>query len=112
MFQTVTVMSDKPAETGAPAVNEKKQEPVDKAALAAMRAQKKKEEKERKAAAAAAKKAAQQPVKKTEAKKEGEEELDPTKYKENRMRALLDMEASKTLNPWPHKWQQTMRIPE
>jgi len=28
------------------------------------------------------------------------------------MRALLEMEESHTLNPWPHKWQQTMRIPE
>jgi len=119
-------MSDKVEESGAPAQPEKKEvaeeqkrqgEQMDKAALAALRAQKKKEAKEKKLAAAAAKKAAQQPGKKDEAKKdgakkEGEEELDPTKYKENRMKALLDMEASHTLNPWPHKWQQTMRIPE
>jgi len=115
-------MSDKPVESAAPAAEVKKEdkaaeakkegEQMDKAAIAALRAQKKKEAKEKKLAAAAAKKAAQQPAKKDEAKKEGEEELDPTKYKENRIRALLEMEASHTLNPWPHKWQQTLRIPE
>jgi len=104
-------MSDKPEETTPE--QRKPQQPLDKAAIAAQRAQRKKEKEEKKAAAAAAKKNAQQPKAAAAKSKDGaEEELDPTKYKENRMKALLDMEASHTLNPWPHKWQQTMRIPE
>ena len=106
-------MSDKPAET-APATeqqqqNKKPEQPLDKAAVAAQRAARKKEKEEKKAAAAAAKKNPQQAKKKDA---EGAEELDPTKYKENRMKAMLEMEASGSMNPWPHKWQQTMRVPE
>jgi len=103
-------MSDNPAEQQKP--QQKPEQPLDKAAIAAQRAQRKKEKEEKKAAAAAAKKNAQQPKAAAKPKEGAEEELDPTKYKENRMKALLDMEASHTLNPWPHKWQQTMRIPE
>jgi len=102
-------MSDKPAETKPE--NKKPDQPLDKEAVAAQRAQRKKEKEAKKAAAAAAKKNPQQAAAKK--KEEGsEEELDPSKYKENRRKALLEMEASHYLNPWPHKWQQTMRVPE
>ena len=108
-------MSDKPAETtpAAAAEPQKQEEQQPQSEKALLRAQRRKEEKERKAAAAAAKK--QQQQQQPGKKKEGagsEEELDPTKYKENRTRAMLSMEAAHTMNPWPHKWQQTMRVPE
>lgn len=57
------------------------------------------------AEAKAAPKAA--PVKKAE-----EEDIDPSKYFENRVAQLATLEKEKNYNPWPHKFDVTMTIPE
>merc|ERR1712070_1218286 len=44
-------------------------------------------------------------------KKKEEEEVDPTKYTENRYAAIVDMKKSGG-NPYPHKFPTDMSIPE
>ena len=61
-----------------------------------------KQKKEKKPAAAAAAAAP---------KKKDEGEIDPTMYRENRITQIQELEKG-GLNPWPHKWQTDMRIPE
>jgi len=43
--------------------------------------------------------------------KKQEEELDPTKYRENRQKMIADMREAGE-NPYPHKFNRTMRIDE
>ena len=52
-----------------------------------------------------------EPTQKEQKKKPGEEELDPTKYFENRKTFLLkEIESGK--NPFPHKFEVTIGLPE
>lgn len=67
---------------------------------------KKKEEEKQKAKEA---KKAEQPQK--EGKKKVEEELDPTKYLENRKKWIISGK-EKGLNPYPHKFHVSIRLPE
>lgn len=45
-------------------------------------------------------------------KKKDDGEVDPTMYKENRVAQIQELEKTTGLNPWPHKWQVDLRIPE
>lgn len=60
-----------------------------------------------------AKKQQQQPPqkKKASSKAAEEEELDPTKYYENRTKQIMNMQ-EQGQNPFPHKFQVSLRIPE
>jgi len=67
-----------------------------------------------KAEAAAKKKAEKDAAKKPaqSKKKTSEEDLDPTAYHENRSRAILNLKESEGIEPYPHKFQTTHRIPD
>lgn len=52
----------------------------------------------------------EQPAKKVTAAEE--EELDPSKYFENRKTQLAQLTKEHGLNPWPHKFDVTMTVPE
>lgn len=41
-----------------------------------------------------------------------EESFDPAAYKANRTKVLTELQSAGKLNPWPHKWNVTMRVPE
>nr|WCZ58548.1 lysyl-tRNA synthetase [Andalucia godoyi] len=43
---------------------------------------------------------------------EAEEELDPSKYLENRRKMVADWKASEVVNPYPHKFEVELGIPE
>ncbi|CAD7935524.1 unnamed protein product [Amoebophrya sp. A120] len=62
--------------------------------------------KEKEAAEKAALKAAQAPVEKKKKEDAEEEEQDPTKYRENRIKAIMNMQ-----DPYPHKWNVDTSIP-
>jgi lysyl-tRNA synthetase class 2 len=40
-----------------------------------------------------------------------EQEIDPTQYTRNRLQVLAEVKA-KGINPYPHKFHTTMRLPE
>lgn len=84
-----------PVETTTPA-------PVEAAAPAAPAKQPKqpKQKKEKKPAAAAG------------GKKKDDGEVDPTMYKENRVAQIEELQKTCGVNPWPHKWQVDLRVPE
>ena len=52
-----------------------------------------------------------QPVKESKKKAQEEEELDPTKYRENRIKFLQNMRDNNE-NPYPHKFQKSMSVAE
>lgn len=71
-------------------------------------------EKEAKAAAKAAEKAAKEAEKPQKKKVEGaaaDEELDPSKYTENR-RQFIQSKRDAGVNPYPHKFSRTHRVDE
>jgi lysyl-tRNA synthetase class 2 len=82
----------------------------EKAQKAAEKKAQKEEEKKKKAAEQAAQKA-EKSEKATADKGVDEESLDPTQYKENRTKMLQELEKS-GVNPWPHKFQVTLTVPE
>eukprot|EP00727_Mastigamoeba_balamuthi_P004123 m51a1_g13708 putative lysine--trna ligase isoform x2 (560) ;mRNA; r:82447-84611 len=47
-----------------------------------------------------------------QAAQDAEDALDPTAYMENRSVQLKELETSGKLNPWPHKFEATLRVPE
>jgi lysyl-tRNA synthetase class 2 len=59
-----------------------------------------------------AKKAAKIAAAPPKPKKENEEDLDPTKYFENRCKAIQKLRESKQPNPYPYKFHVSMSIPE
>ncbi|KAK8813201.1 hypothetical protein WA158_002793 [Blastocystis sp. Blastoise] len=75
-----------------------------------MKAQKQAEEKAKKAEEKA-KKAQEKAKNSTEEEEENEDEIDPTKYFENRVAAIAKAEAAGE-NWYPHKFQVTISIPE
>ena len=64
-----------------------------------------------KAAANAAKAASEPQISSNKSKLENDEELDPTQYFENRMKAVQSMESS-GVTAYPHKFQTTHRLPD
>jgi lysyl-tRNA synthetase class 2 len=73
--------------------------------------QAKKDAEQKEKAAKAAEKAANAPAAKPKASGDEDEELDPTQYKENRGKMLVEMEKAGH-NPWPHKFVVTISVPE
>ena len=67
--------------------------------------------KEKDAADKAAKKAATQTAEKSKKKEENEEDLDPSKYTENR-KNYLESVRQEGKNPYPHKFKRDMTVPE
>ncbi|CAK9862126.1 unnamed protein product [Sphagnum jensenii] len=86
-------------------------EPLSKNALKKLEKMKKqaevKEEARRKAEAEAS---ARKPSAKVQAEHE-EQEIDPTQHTRNRLQVLAELKA-KGINPYPHKFHTTMRLPE
>lgn len=91
--ETTTPVETAPAPEAAPAAAVPAKQPKQK---------KEKKPKEKKPAAAAA----------AGGKKKEDDEVDPTMYKENRIAQIQELEKTSGLNPWPHKWQVDLRIPE
>eukprot|EP01085_Mycamoeba_gemmipara_P003640 Mycagemm_TRINITY_DN10278_c2_g1::TRINITY_DN10278_c2_g1_i1::g.3640::m.3640 type:complete len:615 gc:universal TRINITY_DN10278_c2_g1_i1:2189-345(-) len=73
---------------------------------------KEKAEKEAKKKAADEEKAKNKPAAAKKPSADDEEDMDPAKYFENRIRALDEHKATHKIDPYPHKFQVTMRIPE
>ena len=86
-------------------------EKISKSQYKAIMKAKEKAEKEAKKKAEKEAKAKEQAEKAPKKKKQDDEELDPTKYFENRKKWLRDL-MSKGINPYPHKFEVTISLPD
>lgn len=59
-----------------------------------------------------AEKAASAPVAAPKSSSKKEEDLDPSQYFENRSRTIMELRQTKDPNPYPHKFQVTITLPE
>lgn len=86
-------------------------EKISKSQYKAIMKQKQKAEQEAKKKAEKEAKAKEQEGKVPKKKKGDEEELDPTKYLENRKKWLRDL-MNKGINPYPHKFEVSINLPD
>jgi lysyl-tRNA synthetase class 2 len=103
-------MSD-PSTNPTPATSEASDEKLSKNELKRREKQAKKDAEKKEKDAKAAEKTANAPAAKPKASGDDDEELDPTQYKENRGKMLVEMEKAGH-NPWPHKFALTISVPE